>query len=153
MARCGLIIFYGISQILNKLLTEKSLLLSCPFLSSFGKSEPMMASHYCSWRTGVVPDVVFSCCVPSISRFDVLCVLNCFSVHYAYIVIICILPGSSQILSPQQGVSAHRTVSGCWIRPPYTMHHEFHYFYQAFPLYEHSNKCSDFNLLNQKLKF
>ena len=51
-------------------------------LSSFGEPVPTAASAFCSWLTEVEPNVVFCCCSPSASRFDVLYILRCFSAHH-----------------------------------------------------------------------
>lgn len=39
-----------------------------------------------SWLKGVEPDLVFCCCSPFVSRFDVLFVLRCFSFYHSSLV-------------------------------------------------------------------
>lgn len=43
--------------------------------------EPLttVASNSCSWLRGVEPDAAFCFCSPFTSRFDMLCILKCFS--------------------------------------------------------------------------
>ncbi len=50
-------------------------------LSNFGESVWIVASVSCSYLTGAAPGVVFCCCSPSASGFDVLCVQRWYSAH------------------------------------------------------------------------
>ncbi len=50
-------------------------------LSSFGESVWIVVSVSCSYLTGATPGVVFCCCSPSSSGFDVLCVQRWYSAH------------------------------------------------------------------------
>ncbi len=46
-------------------------------LSNFGEPVWIVVSVSCSYLTGTAPGVVFCCCSPSASGFDVLCVQRC----------------------------------------------------------------------------
>ncbi len=50
-------------------------------LSNFGEPVWIVASVSCSYLTGVAPGVVFCCCSPSASGFDVLCIQRWYSTY------------------------------------------------------------------------
>ncbi len=50
-------------------------------LSNFGEPVWIVASVSCSYLTGAAPGVVFCCCSPSASGFDVLCVQRWYSAY------------------------------------------------------------------------
>ena len=60
-------------QLKSRLITPGSVFLVF-LLPNFGKIEWIVTSVSCSKLTRVIPVVVFCCCSPSASRFDVLCV-------------------------------------------------------------------------------
>lgn len=53
-------------------------------LSSLGEPLPTAASDFCSWLTGLKPDIVFWCCLPSINGFDARLGILRFSAHHSF---------------------------------------------------------------------
>lgn len=52
-------------------------------------------SVFCSWLTGVEPNIIFCCCRSSFSKLDVLCTLRCFLAYHSDKVIIQVTDVSS----------------------------------------------------------
>ncbi len=83
-------------------------------LSNFGESVQIVASVSCFKLTGAAPGVVFCCCSPSASGFDVLCVQRWYSAYLGCLSYCCLYIISNQsVRSPdlwhQQGIFVHTT--------------------------------------------
>ncbi len=63
---------------------QTKLLFSNLLFSNFGEPVRIVASVCCSYLTGATPGVVFCCCSPSASGFDVLCVQRWYSAYLGF---------------------------------------------------------------------